>query len=139
MFVTAVYAVLDRATGELAYANAGHNPPLYLRADGQIERLTRTGIALGVVETGMLTQKQIRLEVGESLLLYTDGVTETFSPLGELYGDERLLAVVRTARGGPVAQLLDAVQSSLDEFSDPLPPSDDLTMLGVRRVAAHTD
>jgi len=136
MFVTAVYAVLDQATGEFVYANAGHNPPLYIRADGQVEKLTRTGIALGVVETGMMSEKRLQLAVSESILLYTDGVTETFSPQGELFGEERLLEVVRSAQGGRMEDLLDAVETRLDQFSQPLPASDDLTMLAVRRAAA---
>jgi len=136
MFVTAVYAVLDRGTGEFVYANAGHNPPLYIRADGQIEKLTRTGIALGVVETGMMSEKRLQLAVGDSILLYTDGVTETFSPQDELFGEERLLEVVRSARGKRMEDLLDAVEARLDQFSQPMPASDDLTMLAVRRTAA---
>lgn len=136
MFVTAVYAVLDRRTGDLTYANAGHNPPLYVCSDGRVEKLTRTGIALGVVETGMMTQSAIRLMPGESLLMYTDGVTETFSPEGELFGEGRLIDTIGSAKGGSVDELLDQVQARLDQFSGPLPASDDLTMLAVRRLSA---
>ncbi len=80
MFVTGVYAVLDQETGEFTYANAGHNPPFWIRNDGQIEKLTRTGIALGVTEANLMTQRTVRIASGESVLLYTDGVTEAFSP-----------------------------------------------------------
>ncbi len=133
MFVTAVYAVLDQETGELTYANAGHNPPLWVCASGQIEKLTRTGIALGVLESGSMSQKTIRLAQGESLLLYTDGVTEAFSPHGDLFGEARLLEAVRAVPSPSVEALLETVESRLNEFIDTEPLSDDLTMLAVRR------
>lgn len=133
MFVTAVYAVLDQETGEFTYANAGHNPPLWIRADGQLEKLTRTGVALGVVESGLMSQKTIRLAAGESILLYTDGLTEAFSPEGELFGEERLLEAIRSDGVSPADELLDNVEAKVNEFIGTRPPSDDLTMLVVRR------
>jgi len=133
MFVTGVYGVLEHATGEFTYANAGHNPPLWIRADGTLEKLTRTGIALGVVESGLMSQRTIRLAPGESLFLYTDGLTEAFSPEGELFGEERLLESIQAARADAAEALLDAVEARVNAFMGPLPPSDDLTMLVIRR------
>src|SRR5581483_11918820 len=133
MFVTAVYAVLDQETGDFTYANAGHNPPLWIRADGQLEKLTRTGVALGVVESGLMSQKTIRLAAGESLLLYTDGLTEAFSPEGDLFGEERLLEAIRSDGASSASELLDKVEARVNEFMGARPPSDDLTMLAVRR------
>ena len=83
MFVTAVYGVLLLDTGEFTFANAGHNPPLWRQQEkGLIERLTRTGMALGVVEGAEIEQRTIQLAMGDSLFLYTDGLTEASSPDG---------------------------------------------------------
>ncbi len=132
MFVTAAYAVLNENTGEVTYANAGHNPPLWVRADGQVEKLTRTGIALGVVELGAISQRTIQLASGESLLLYTDGLTEAFSSNGEMFGEARLLAALQCKTASAEA-LLDDVETRLNEFIGAEPASDDLTMLVLRR------
>jgi serine phosphatase RsbU (regulator of sigma subunit) len=133
MFVTAVYAVLDQETGDFTYANAGHNPPFWIRFDGQIEKLTRTGIALGVLDANPISQRKIRINPGESVLLYTDGVTEAFSPDGGLFGESRLIEIIRSNGSNTAESLLDAVDAGLDGFIGPLPLSDDLTLLVIKR------
>ncbi len=133
MFVTAVYAVLDQETGEFTYANAGHNPPFWIRTDGQIEKLTRTGIALGVLEANPISQKMIQISKGASVLLYTDGVTEAFSAEGDLFGESRLQDNIRSNHMSSAHDLLDAIDVSLEEFIGPNPLSDDLTLLAIRR------
>ncbi|HTP02738.1 MAG TPA: GAF domain-containing protein [Anaerolineales bacterium] len=134
MFVTAVYGVVDLDTHAFTYANAGHNPPLWIRRDGQIERLTRTGIALGIIEGETITERTIRLEQGDALLLYTDGITEAFSPEGNMFGDERLLENVEGHRDADASALLDGIDSQVKAFMGALPLSDDMTMLAVKRV-----
>jgi sigma-B regulation protein RsbU (phosphoserine phosphatase) len=133
MFVTAVYAVLDQTTGELTYANAGHNPPLWVRRDS-VERLTRTGIALGASEDAHMTERTIQLAEGESLLLYTDGLTEAFNLEGDMFGEERLLRALGWQASASADDMLKTVEAALDDFAANAPPSDDLTMLAVRRV-----
>jgi serine phosphatase RsbU (regulator of sigma subunit)/putative methionine-R-sulfoxide reductase with GAF domain len=133
MFVTAVYAVLDQETGELTYANAGHNPPLVVRKDS-IDRLTRTGVALGASGESGFEEKTIRIESGESLLLYTDGLTEAFNLEDDMFGEERLLRALGWQESNSADNMLKAVESALDDFIADAPPSDDLTMLVVRRV-----
>jgi serine phosphatase RsbU (regulator of sigma subunit)/putative methionine-R-sulfoxide reductase with GAF domain len=133
MFVTGVYAVLDQETGEFTYANAGHNPPLWIRASKQIEKLTRTGIALGVMEPNPMTQRTISLQPGDSILLYTDGLTEAFSPEGDLFGETRLTEAILACTTPTAEELLDTVDASLNDFIGSQPLSDDLTLLVVRR------
>lgn len=133
MFVTAVYAVLDLETGEFTYANAGHNPPLWIRAEGQLEKLIRTGIALGATESSTMSQRTIRLAEGEGVLLYTDGIVEAFSPDGDLFGEPRLLEAIQSDGFASSGSLLDVVETRLNDFVGTLPLSDDLTMLIVRR------
>jgi serine phosphatase RsbU (regulator of sigma subunit) len=132
--VTAVYAVLDIDRGEFTYVNAGHNPPIWMRNSGELEKLTRTGVALGVVEQPSMSQRAIMLEPGDHVLLYTDGLTEAFSSAGEFYGDARLLERLQTMQADTAEEVLVAVEAHLNEFTDPMPPADDMTMLVVRRL-----
>ena len=134
MFVTAVYAVLDLQTGELTYVNAGHNPPLWVKVNGSIEKLTRTAIALGVVTGESVAQQTIQLEAGDSLLLYTDGLTESFNNEGAFYGEERLMEALLANQCVSANELMDVVEKSLLDFVRDVPPADDLTMLVLRRA-----
>ena len=132
MFVTAVYGVLDTSRGVFTYANAGHNPPLWLH-EGKIERLTRTGMALGVLEDTEMEQAEITLLGGDTLLLYTDGVTEAFSPDYQPFGEARLLEVVHKTARDSAAALLDAIEGSVFEFMQSTVPADDLTLIALKR------
>jgi sigma-B regulation protein RsbU (phosphoserine phosphatase) len=134
MFVTAVYAVLDMAKYELTYTNAGHNPPLWIKCDGDVERLKRTGVALGAAEEVTYTQRVIPLEKDDSLLLYTDGLTESFDNNGEFFGEDRLMEAIQSNLCSSASDLLDIVERSLLNFAQDMPPADDLTMLVLRRI-----
>jgi len=100
----------------------------------RMQRLTRTGIALGVTEHAEIAERSIDLFPGEALVLYTDGVTEAFSPAGEIYGEERLLQVLVESKAGSAAQILDEVDSAVTAFISDAPIADDLTMVAVRRA-----
>ena len=134
MFVTAIYAVLDMEKNELTYVNAGHNPPLWIRCDGGLERLRRTGVALGAAEEVTFNQRAIPLEKDDSILLYTDGLTESFNNGGEFFGEERLIEAIHANRCSSASELLDVVEKSLLNFVQDMPPADDLTMLVLRRI-----
>lgn len=133
MFVTAVYGLLNLDQGLLTYSNSGHNPPLLVRTDGSVEKLTRTGMALGVVAGSVMTERQLQLLPGECVLFYTDGLTEAFSPEGELFGEERLIEVLRQAQCNSAEELLQRLGKDLGEFVRSQPLADDLTMVIVRR------
>jgi serine phosphatase RsbU (regulator of sigma subunit) len=134
MFVTAIYGVLDLESGEFTYVNAGHNPPIWVKHTGELVKLTRTAVALGVMEQPHMIQHTVALEPGDSVLFYTDGLTEAFSIEDELYGEARLLKKLQTAQATSADELLAAVEADFHEFTDPLPPADDMTLLAVRRV-----
>jgi phosphoserine phosphatase RsbU/P len=134
MFVTAVYAVLDIENDELTYVIAGHNPPLWVKRDGTIERLTRTAIALGVVTGDPVGQRTIKLGSGDKVFLYTDGLTEAFNSDGEFYGETRLIEAITSNESDSASNLMDVVEKSLLNFVQDMPPADDLTMLVLRRV-----
>jgi serine phosphatase RsbU (regulator of sigma subunit) len=134
MFVTAVYAVLDPARRELTYANAGHNPPLWLRSDAPVEKLSRTGMALGVMDSPSVSQRTIQLRPSETILVYTDGLTEAFSPDGELFGEPRLIEAVNGSTQSSAADLVASLQSQLMSHVGSLGLADDLTMLALKHM-----
>lgn len=133
MFITAAYGVIDTTNGELTYANAGHNPPLWVH-EGNVERLTRTGMALGVDRDIEISQQIVLLAPGDKILFYTDGVTEAFSEEGTLFGEERLHQAIKTTETS-AAGMLDVINNTLDEFMGDLPPADDITMVSIKRLA----
>jgi sigma-B regulation protein RsbU (phosphoserine phosphatase) len=130
MFVTLFYALLDRATTEVTYVNAGHNPPLFYRADqDQLTTLTRTGMALGVLEDSLFEQRTLRLNPGDFLLLYTDGVTDATDARQQGFGMERLERVVLDYRQAPVVELIAGLQHAIRDFVGSMAPFDDLAMV----------
>ncbi|MBI5823697.1 MAG: GAF domain-containing protein [Chloroflexi bacterium] len=134
MFVTAVYGELDLEHGKFTYVNAGHNPPFWVKKNGEIEKLTRTAVALGVMEQLNIQERAISLSFGDKLLLYTDGLTEAFSAEGDLFGDGRLMEALASTQSHTSDEVLVAVEEHLNEFIGLVPLGDDLTMLAIRKV-----
>jgi len=133
-FISLFLAVLDANDGTMRWCNAGHNPPLVLRAGGGVERLEATGHILGILpHAHYAAGEEVALAPGDTLLLYTDGVTEARNGGDELYGLERLEEVLVAAGGRPPGEVLDAVRADLREWTGPRPPGDDLTMVAVVR------
>ena len=142
MFVTAVYGVLDPLRGDFTYVNAGHNPPFWVKTnDGSssdagpsVEKLTRTAVALGVMEQPNMQERTVQLGVGDKLVLYTDGLTEAFSPHGELFGEIRLMDSLKAAHSHTADEVIEVVEKRLNEFIETVPLGDDLTILVLKRV-----
>jgi serine phosphatase RsbU (regulator of sigma subunit)/putative methionine-R-sulfoxide reductase with GAF domain len=136
MFVTAVYGVLTLESGEFTYANAGHNPPIWMSKAGKtLETLHRTGAALGIIADLPIEQRTISLSLDDLVLLYTDGLTEAFSPEDDTYGEKRLQQVLRVEKAASAKEVLDALEASVNQFMGHLPAADDLTMLALKRIA----
>ncbi len=130
MFVTVLYAVYDPANGELTYANGGHNPPLVVHADGSSTLLPLTGgIALGMMPDIPYLQNTITLSLGETLVLYTDGVTEAMNGKGEQFGIERLRGIFAAAALKDSREANQAVFETVRNFVGDTPQSDDITCL----------
>ena len=135
MFVTAMYGVLNLESGIFTYANAGHNPPIWLCGKKRtMTLLSRTGAALGILADLPMEDRSITLEDDDLLLLYTDGLTEAFSPKGETFGEERLQEVLEKARAINVREVLDEIEASVRKFMGSNSPDDDMTMLGIKRT-----
>ena len=133
MFVTAWMGSLDVETGELIFANAGHNPPLLMRAGESFEYLrTRAGFVLAGLDGVKYKSQSLTLAPGDVLFLYTDGVPEATRGDGELFGEERLQAVLNAGRELEPQALCEKVQQSLEEFVGDAPQFDDITMMAIR-------
>jgi len=135
LFVTAVYAVLNLESGEMVYCNSGHNLPILLQKDGpQLSVLEKGGIALGVVSDNKPEDHLIQLGSGDYLCFYTDGVTDTFSPSGEQFGEERLYSALRTGDFLSAREVIDHVLQQLQQFRGNAPLSDDLTIVCLKKL-----
>lgn len=133
LFVTLCCFILDLRTGECLYSNAGHNPPLLLRAEGSVCWLELPkGIALGVMPDAVYRTQKLILEPGDMLLLYTDGVTEAMNPALELYSEGRLMEVAAGMGKRMAFQVTERLMASVQEYAAEAPQSDDITMLAIR-------
>jgi serine phosphatase RsbU (regulator of sigma subunit)/class 3 adenylate cyclase len=137
LFVTAFYGVLEPGRGIFNYINAGHNPP-YLLSHGQSEAiasLTRTGIPLGIFNDAEWEIGQIQLNPGDTLIMYTDGVTEAQNPSGDFYGEERLIEAIQKhapTAGSQADDLQEALLGDLQDFTGEQPRLDDLALVILR-------
>jgi len=135
MFVTAIYATLNTSTGELTISNAGHNQPiLYRAASESLEILPRGQLALGVLDRIKYEDHVVKLNPNDNLVLYTDGVTESFSKTGEPFGEERLGDLILKTSHDDICRLLEEIEKVNTDFRGGEPPSDDLTLLAIRRL-----
>lgn len=134
MFITAFCGILDVGTGEVAYSNGGHKLPFILRAGSEAETLPGTdGIALGVLEGDSLYNVgRIKLEPGDAIFLYSDGVTEAANGRLELYTDKRLAKVLSETGTGSPRDAVEAVLSDVEIFSEGVPHADDMALLAIR-------
>jgi phosphoserine phosphatase RsbU/P len=134
MFVTMFFAVLAPSTGEVTYCNAGHNPP-YRLAGGALAAIGQPkGGILGVIPDALYETGRLSLDPGETVYLFTDGVTEANNADDEMFGEERLEAVLRTAAGRSSQEVVQAVSAAVRAFVGSAQPSDDITMMAVRRL-----
>src|SRR5919107_1541972 len=137
MFVTCFYAILDPESGLLRYANAGHDLP-YLHHDGDAEELRARGMPLGLMPGMSYEGKEDSLEVGDSALLYTDGLVEAHDPEGEMFGFPRLQALV-SEHGGEERLLEEALLEELYSFvGEGWEQEDDITLLTLRRSPSRS-
>jgi serine phosphatase RsbU (regulator of sigma subunit) len=135
MFATVFYGILNPETGDLAYANAGHYPPLLLKADTDepIQLATGDGMALGIVEDARWERQRLQISAGDALLLYTDGVVDALNAEGEAFGRNRLLAATTAQQGVPAPEMQQAILTHIHDFVGEAPRFDDLTLLVVAR------
>jgi len=134
MFVTVLYASYDPRSGELTYASGGHDPPIVLRHDGTVEVQPNTGgIALGVVPGFEFHQNTVKLQAGDRVAMFTDGVTEAARADEEQFGMTRLTEALAALGPGDAEAMTTAVLDAVHEFVSDAPQSDDITFLAFCR------
>ena len=130
LFITMCYLRYDTASGRLAFASAGHPPPLVWRAaSGSCERLDAEGLILGVRTEVRFEERRIDLHPGDILLLFTDGITEAESPEGSFFGEERLAALLQDLHALPPEQLIEQLRQQVGLFTASGSFSDDVTLV----------
>jgi sigma-B regulation protein RsbU (phosphoserine phosphatase) len=132
MFTTVFCAILDITTGDVRFANAGHNPPLIIDSAGVRYLSLKPGLMLGAMAETVYATERFTLEKEGILFLYTDGVTEAKSPEDELYGEERLLKALQAAPQEGLANLIHYISSEVAHHASGAPQSDDITMLAIK-------
>jgi sigma-B regulation protein RsbU (phosphoserine phosphatase) len=132
--VTLFFGVLDTSTGEFGYVNAGQNPPLVRRATGGYDRLKTGGIALGMFEFATYEFASTRLNVGDVIVMYSDGVTEAENEAGVPFEESGLQAVIDGPGWASAKELAWATFAAVDQYSEQRRLFDDLTILVVRRL-----
>lgn len=132
MFVTLIIAIIDLETGNISYANGGHNRPVLVNKQG-VDFITGvSGPMAGAMEDMPFTPLEISLEPGDTLLLYTDGVTEAMNTKMELYSDQKLIDTVASMPQAPPQEMVDGILQSVKEHAGEATQSDDITMLCLR-------
>ncbi|MFH1682116.1 MAG: GAF domain-containing SpoIIE family protein phosphatase, partial [Candidatus Eisenbacteria bacterium] len=135
MFLTLFVAVLEVRTGRLRFVNGGHNPPLLFRGSGgKPATLESGGVIVGIVPGVAFKEGEARVEPGDLLALYSDGVTEATNEKEEMFGEERLAAELAAGIGRPPSAILDSLLESVDRFAGACEQVDDISLVVVRRL-----
>jgi sigma-B regulation protein RsbU (phosphoserine phosphatase) len=139
MFATFFYGLLNARNATFTCTNAGHNPPILLRASGEIEELTTGGLLLGMLGEQVYQQDTVALAPGEIIVLYTDGITEAVGPAADeddydaMFGEDALYEVLRRNRHLPAAGIKDAILDAVSSHTSGVAQSDDITLVVIRR------
>jgi serine phosphatase RsbU (regulator of sigma subunit) len=132
-FVTLFYGELDPLSGRLTYTNAGHEPPIIIRRDGAVERLTEGGIAIGIKDDEVYEEGEVVLLPGDVFICFSDGISESVNARGEQFGVERIIEVARAAAGVPAPRVRDRIEEALSLFVGATAPVDDMTLVVATR------
>lgn len=132
-FVSLFFCVVRPGADELTYCNAGHNPPILSRADGSVELLGAGGTVLGLLPGMGYEHKTVPFRAGDTLTLFSDGVTEATDAGDEEFGQDRLGDLVRHHGADPAATIIERVRESIGEWTGDAPPSDDVTIVVLKR------
>jgi sigma-B regulation protein RsbU (phosphoserine phosphatase) len=137
MFVTLLCMIVDPATGTVTCANAGHPPAVLLRPGSPPGlALENTGMVCGVMSGVEMTSESLQLQPGDTLVLYTDGVTEAFDAAGNIFEETGLLKCTEAAAAQPAERAVATVVDAVRRHAAGFPQSDDLTVVAVRRLPA---
>ncbi|OGD22727.1 MAG: hypothetical protein A2W03_04010 [Candidatus Aminicenantes bacterium RBG_16_63_16] len=134
-FITFFFCELELKTGGLRYINAGHNPPVLIEKGGEISRLEPGGFCLGMFPSVVYEAREVCLGVGDTVILYTDGVTDSRNTENREFGEENLISVVKKNIKQPAEKIVEKVSAELTAFTAGTPPFDDMTLIIMKRTA----
>ena len=135
MFVTVFCAIYNTKTGLVTYCNAGHNPPHLLRSDGTVEELPRSkNVLVGIFDGVAFEEDTLQLASGDTLVMFTDGVTEAWNPQKMEFGTERLNAILGGLVDKGSRQIVDTIKTAITDFAEGAEQSDDITMLVIKKL-----
>jgi sigma-B regulation protein RsbU (phosphoserine phosphatase) len=134
-FVTLFFGVLDRERHIFTYSNAGHEQPFLVSMNGTVRRLGAGGVVLGIMELFPFEEESVALDPGDTLVVFSDGVTDSADPASERFGEQRLLDVLQTHRHQDAGAIRDAIMGAAVAHAGTAPQADDMTLLVVKRQA----
>ncbi|HWC77080.1 MAG TPA: SpoIIE family protein phosphatase [Blastocatellia bacterium] len=132
-FLTLLYGELNTETGQLTYSNAGHNTPMLLRRSGEVVKLDRGGLPIGLMPGVAYQEDTVSFEPGDVLIIYSDGITESIDEKDEEFGETRLLDVVKNNLTRSASGIRDRIDEALSRFVGTTAPIDDMTLMIIRR------
>ncbi len=138
-FLTLFYGGLDPNTGTLTYSNGGHNAPIFVRRSGEIERLDKGGLPIGMMQSVVYQEASVAFEPGDVLVIYSDGITESINEREEEFDEERLIEVVKNNLGRSASGIRDRIDEALSRFVGTTAPVDDMTLMIIKRTDAGFD
>ena len=133
-FLTLFYGELDPLSGELSYSNGGHNAPMLVRLSGAVERLDTGGLPIGMMQGVMYQEASVKLEPGDVLVIYSDGITESINERDEEFDEDRLIEVVKRNVARSASGIRDRIDEALSKFVGTTAPVDDMTLMIIKRV-----
>ncbi len=133
-FISCFVCDLDMTTGRLRYVNAGHNPPIIFSKDGRVRRLDPTGFCLGMFPSVSYDVEQVTVERDETVVLYTDGITDTRNGANQEFGEDKLINLLKKSAKKPAAEIVSKLNSELGAHSSGVDPFDDMTLIVLKRT-----
>ena len=133
-FLTLFYGQINPLTGELKYSNGGHNPPMLARISGEVLRLDRGGLPVGMMKGMPYDEASVRFGAGDVLVIYSDGITESVNEQEEEFGEERLVEVVVNNLNRSASGIRDRIDEALSRFVGTMAPVDDMTLMIIKRT-----
>ena len=135
-FSTLFLGILDPGSSEVTYSNAGHNFPFLVRGSGAVERLETGNLVLGAIEDVTYTEDSVKLDVGDSLLIFSDGISEAINPDEEEFGEDILPGIVTANRDATAMSLIDTIIDDVCRHAGKAPQRDDMTIVVIKRTGA---
>src|SRR5262249_39266743 len=132
-YATAFLLAYDPADGNCVYVNGGHNDGIVLRADGSVELLTTTGMPVGLFPRAAFEEGRVTLGPGDSVTLYSDGVSEAENSTEDQFGMDRMTDVLRAEQSEPTSRMVEAMFQAIDGFAGTAPQHDDITLMILKR------